>query len=80
MRILWSRQWIEEAEAAIKKVSPAAPAVVEATRTFEGPVSPSVLIARLADGSEWVIDRQVVRQHTVDEIAESEPLRESWML
>jgi len=56
-----NRQWIEEAEAAIRKTNPAAAEVIEATRSFAVLGRTGVLTARLADGTQWRIDGDNVR-------------------
>ncbi|MCW3587335.1 hypothetical protein [Burkholderia cenocepacia] len=70
--------WIEQADAAIRKVNPNGPAVIWATRSFEVLGRDGVLTARLSDGTEWRIDGQEARQLTVDEIAARASLHESF--
>ncbi|WP_162826292.1 hypothetical protein [Burkholderia sp. IDO3] len=48
-----NKQWVEEADAAIRMVDPTAAAVVEATRSFAVLGREGVLTARLADGAQW---------------------------
>ena len=74
----FNRQWIQEAEAAIRKANPAAAAVVDASRSFAVFGRPGVLTARLADGTQWRVDEEIVRQLTPGEITERERLRESF--
>ncbi|WP_213781769.1 hypothetical protein [Caballeronia sp. dw_276] len=76
-----NQQWIAEAETAIRGVDPAAAAVVSAIRTFALPELgiESVLLAELADGSEWRIEAQSLRPVTADEIAERNRARESFL-
>lgn len=73
-----NKLWIEEADAAIRKVYPTAAEVVEATRGFVVFGRESVLTARLADGTQWRIDGQEVRQLADDEIAARVRLHESF--
>jgi hypothetical protein len=73
-----NKQWVEEADAAIRKVNPTAAAVVEATRSFAILGRKGVLIARLADGSQWRIDGDDARQLTADEITARARLHESF--
>lgn len=70
--------WLEEAEAAIRKADPTAAAVVDAVRSFAVLGRPSVLTARLADNSEWLIDGQTVRRLTAEEVAGRAQMRESF--
>ncbi|KVC70845.1 hypothetical protein WL80_28810 [Burkholderia ubonensis] len=72
------KQWIEEADAALRKTSPTVAEVVEATRSFAVLGREGVLTARLADGTQWRIEGQDVRQLTADEIAERVRLHESF--
>ncbi|AOY97457.1 hypothetical protein BKK79_36530 (plasmid) [Cupriavidus sp. USMAA2-4] len=74
-----NRQWIEEAERAIRELDPTAATVVAATRSFAVLGLGSVLTARLADGTEWQIAGQAVRQLSADEIAERLRLHESFL-
>ncbi|MXN76406.1 hypothetical protein GR157_16870 [Burkholderia sp. 4701] len=73
-----NKQWIEEADAALRKTNPTAAEVVEATRSFAVLGREGVLTARLADGTQWRIEGQDVRQFTADEIAERVRLHESF--
>ncbi|KUZ75280.1 hypothetical protein [Burkholderia ubonensis] len=73
-----NKLWIEEADTGIRKVNPTAAEVVEATRSFAVLGRDGMLTARLADGTEWRIDGQDVRQLTADEIAARARLHESF--
>ncbi|KVT75795.1 hypothetical protein WT25_02605 [Burkholderia territorii] len=71
-------QWIEQADAAIRKVKPTAAEVVEATRGFAVLGSDGVITARLSDGTHWRIGSEDVRQLTADEIEARARLHESF--
>ncbi|MGY4838028.1 hypothetical protein [Burkholderia pyrrocinia] len=73
-----NKQWIAQADTAIRKVKPTAAEVVEATRGFAVLGRQGVLTARLADGTQWRIDGQDVRQLTDAEIAARVQLHESF--
>lgn len=73
-----NKLWIEQADAVIRKVNPTAAEVVDATRGFAVLGRDGVLTARLADGTQWRIDGQDVRQLTADEIAARARLHESF--
>jgi hypothetical protein len=73
-----NRQWIEEAEAVIRTAYPTAAEVIEARRGLAVLGQPGVLTARLADGTEWRIHGQAVRQLSADELAERVRLHESF--
>ncbi|RXV64394.1 hypothetical protein D1006_39150 [Burkholderia stabilis] len=73
-----NKQWIEQADAAIRKVKPVAAEVVEATRSFAVLGRDGVLTARLSDGTHWRIDGEDVRQLTTDEIEARARLHESF--
>lgn len=73
-----NNRWIEEADAAIRKVYPTAAEVVEATRSFDVLGRDGVLTARLSDGTHWRIDGEGVRQLTADEIEARARLHESF--
>lgn len=73
-----NKRWIEQADAAIRKVYPTAAEVVEATRSFAVLGRDGVLTARLSDGTHWRIDGEDVRQLTTDEIEARARLHESF--
>ncbi len=73
-----NRRWIEEAEAEIRKSNPTAAEVVAANRSFAVLGRPTVLTARLADGTEWEINGHDVRPLSTDEIAKRVQLHESF--
>ncbi|WP_241299439.1 hypothetical protein [Burkholderia stabilis] len=73
-----NRLWIEQADLAIRRVDPTASEVIEVTLGFAVLGRDSALTPRLADGTEWRIDGQDVRQLTADEIAARARLRESF--
>jgi len=73
-----NRLWIEQADAAIRRVDPTAAEVVEAMHGFAVLGRDGVLTARLADGTQWRIDGPAVRQLTADEIAARARLHESF--
>ncbi len=73
-----NKLWIEQAGAAIRKINPTAAEVVEATRGFAVLGRDGALTVRLADGTQWRIDGQDVRQLTADEIAARARLHESF--
>lgn len=73
-----NKPWIEQADAAIRKVNPTAAEVVEATRSFAVLGRDGVLTARLSNGTHWRIDGEDVRQLTTDEIEAGARLHESF--
>ncbi|MCA8002746.1 hypothetical protein [Burkholderia metallica] len=73
-----NEEWIEQAEAAIRKITPAAAKVVGATRGFAVLGREGVLTARLADGAQWQIDGESVRQLFADDVAERVRLHDSF--
>jgi hypothetical protein len=73
-----NKQWIEQADAAIRNVNPTTAEVVWATRSFAVLGRDSVLTARLADGTAWKIDGQSVRQLSANEIDALAQLHESF--
>ncbi|WP_175958384.1 hypothetical protein [Burkholderia sp. BCC0405] len=73
-----NRRWIEVADAAIRRINPAAAEVAAATRSFAVLGREGVLTARLADGTLWLIDGENVQQLSADDIAERGRLHESF--
>ncbi len=72
------KDWIVEAEAAIRAVDPSAPAVVDAVRAYAVLGKPGAISARLADGTEWLIDGEKVRRYTAEELADRAQMKAAW--
>ena len=72
------KDWIAEAEAAIRAVEPSASAVVDVVRAYAVVGQPGSISARLADGTEWLIDDKTVRQFTAEGLANREQTRAAW--
>lgn len=72
------KDWITEAENRIRAVEPSAPAVVDAVRAYAVLGKPGVISARLADGTEWLIDGETVRQYTAEELTNREQMQAAW--
>ena len=64
------QQAVEDATVALRDFNPKVANVVDATRSYSVLGLPRTLTARLADGSQWLIDGSGVRQLSAEEIAE----------
>lgn len=70
MPVFHTEQQRSDASKAIRAVNPAAAEVVSVVETFAFLGRNGAVKAHLEDGSQWIIDGDIVRQLTADEIAE----------